>query len=232
VINNHLLIDPSEKRPIGLGSPGQWDLFRRPRSRGTYRPASDTMRRTTTLASLALACGLLTEVHAFNLRVHGIVTEYLTGELVSDALVRVYKDGVKQQAEETGLLGRYGFTLDNNAKYVLRFSAPGHQTKCFTIDTHGLEWDGENKTKDLFVEMTMFQRLSDMDLSFFDLPMGQARFEPATGLVSWDTDYDQRIRSEVQSLMIDYERRMTTMADATSSAHKGTMRREHGGAAR
>ncbi len=181
------------------------------------------------LATLALLGGLFTEAHAFNLRVHGIVTEYSSGELVTDALVRVYKDGVKQQAEETGLLGRYGFTLDNNAKYVLRFSAPGHQTKCFTIDTHGLEWEGDNKIKELFVEMTMFTRLSDMDLSFFDLPMGQASFEPATGLVSWDADYDQRIRSEVQSLMIDYERRMTTMADATSSASpKGSSRREHG----
>ncbi len=185
------------------------------------------------LASLALVCGLLTEAHAYNLRVHGVVTEYSSGELVTDALVRVYKDGVKQQAEETGILGRYGFTLDNNAKYVLRVSEPGHQSTCFTIDTHGLEWEGENKTKDLFVEMTMFQRLSDMDLSFFDLPMGQASFEPATGLVSWDTEYDQRIRSEVQSLMIDYERRMTTMADATSSAlPKGTLRRAHGGASR
>jgi hypothetical protein len=191
------------------------------------------MRGTKMLASLALACGLLTEAQAFNLRVHGVVTEYITGELVTDALVRVYKDGVKQQAEETGLLGRYGFTLDNNAKYVIRFSAPGHQTKCFTVDTHGLEWDGESKTKELFVEMTMFTKLSDMDLSFFDLPMGQAYFEPATGLVSWDTEYDQRIRSEVQGLMIDYERRMTTMADATSStAANGSARREHGGATR
>ena len=191
------------------------------------------MRATTTLATLALALGFLGEAQAYNLRIHGVVTEYLSGELVTDALVRVYKDGVKQQAEETGLMGRYSFTLDNNAKYVLRFSAPGHQTKCFTIDTHGLEWDGENRTRELFVEMTMFTRLSDMDLSFFDLPMGQATFEPATGLVSWDTDYDQRIRPEVQSLMIDYERRMTTMADATSSSlPKGSLRREHGGAAR
>lgn len=190
------------------------------------------MRRTITLASLALVCGLFTEAHAYNLRVHGVVTEYLTGELITDALVRVYKDGVKQQAEETGMLGRYGFTLDNNAKYVLRFSAPGHQTKCFTIDTHGLEWDGENKTKDLFVEMTMFQKLADMDLSFFDLPMGQAEFEPATGLVNWDLAYDLRIREEVQSLMIDYERRMTAMADATSSSVKGTARRQHGGVSR
>lgn len=178
------------------------------------------MRATTILATLALALGFLGEAQAYNLRIHGVVTEYLSGELVTDALVRVYKDGVKQQAEETGLLGRYGFTLDNNAKYVLRFSAPGHQTKCFTIDTHGLEWEGEGGMKDLYVEMTLFQQLSDMDLSFFDMPMGMAFFEPATGLVRWDTDYDRRIRPEVQSLMIGYTRRMTAMANATSSIPK------------
>lgn len=175
------------------------------------------MRGTKTLAMLALATCISTQAFAFNLRVHGVVTEYIGGAPITDALVRVYKDGVKQQAAITGAFGRYAFTLDNNARYVIRFSATGHQTKCFTIDTHGLEWQGENKTKDLFVGMTMFQRLSSMDLSFFDLPMGQARFEPATGLVTWDTDYDKRIREEVQGIMNEYERRMMMMADASTS---------------
>ena len=78
-----------------------------------------------------------------------------------------------------------------------------------------MEWQGERKGKDLFVEMTMFEKVDDMDLSFFDLPMGMAFFEPATGLVSWDTEYDQRIRGEVQGIMSEYERRMTATADAS-----------------
>lgn len=183
------------------------------------------------ILGLAMLASLRTQ--AYNLKVHGVVTDFLTGDLITNGLVRVYKDGVKLHAEETGVLGRYAYTLGNNALYVLRFSAPGCQTKCFTIDTHGLEWEGENKVKDLFVEMTLFQRISDMDLSFFDLPMGQARFEPATGLVSWDTDYDLRIREQVQGIMSEYQRRMTAVADATSSIKpEGTARRQHSGAAR
>jgi len=175
---------------------------------------------TGTLVALAMLAG--GSAHAFTLRVHGVVKDYLDGSLVTNGLVRVYRDGVKVHSEETGALGRYGVALENNALYVLRFSAPGCQTKCFTVDTHGLEWQGDNKVKDLFVEMTLFQRISDMDLSFFDLPMGQAHFEPATGLVSWDTDYDKRIREEVQGIMSEYQRRMSAMADASSS----TLRKE------
>ena len=157
------------------------------------------------------------QAQAFELRVHGVVTEYLSGSVITNALVRVYKDGVKQNAEETGILGLYAVKLDNNARYVIRFSAPGHQTKCFSVDTHGLAWEGDNKTKDLFVEMTLFERISDMDLNYFDLPMGMARFQPATGLVTWDEEYDSRIRAEVQAIMGEYERRMTATADASSS---------------
>ena len=171
--------------------------------------------------------------HAYQLRVHGVVTEYLTGSVIPEATVKVYKDGVKVHTEQTGLLGLYAYTLENNARYVLRFTAPGHQTKCFTVDTHGLEWEGGQKTKDVFVEMTLFERIADMDLSFFDLPMGQARFEPATGLLSWDDAYDQRIREQVQSIMSEYERGMTATADASPTAlSTGAVRRTHKGQVR
>ncbi len=190
------------------------------------------MRNGTLLPVLALSLLTCGETQAYNMRITGVVTEYLSGSLVTNALVRVYKDGVKVQAEETGAFGKYAFTLDNNAKYVIRFGAPDHQTKCYSIDTHGLEWEGENKTKDLWVEMTLFEKIADLDLSFFDLPMGMARFEPATGLVSWDTDYDKRIREEVQGIMSEYERRMTAIADASSSKGHGVARRTHSGATR
>jgi hypothetical protein len=151
---------------------------------------------------------------AFSLRVTGVVTDYLTGSSMEHVLVRVYRDGVKVSAEETGLLGRYAVKLENNAEYVIRFSGPGLVTKCFTIDTHGLVWEGAEKVKDLEVEMTMFERTTSLDLSFFDMPMGRATFEPATGLVSWDTDYDSKIRPQVEALMGQYQRMMTAQASA------------------
>lgn len=166
--------------------------------------------------TMGLLCAS-SSVAAFQLNVNGVVTEYLTGAVITNASVRIYKDGVKVAEEVTGSFGHYAVTLDNNAKYILRFTAAGHQTKCFSVDTHGIEWQDQRGTKEVFVEMTLFSKLPDMDLSFFDLPMGMARFEPLTGLLSWDQEYDARIRSEVQSIMADYERRMTATADVATA---------------
>jgi hypothetical protein len=89
-------------------------------------------------------------------------------------------------------------------------------TKCFTVDTHGLEWEGDHKEKDLVVEMTMVERTSGMDLSFFDMPMGMAFFEPATGLVRWDAEYDRKVRPKVEGLMAEYQRLMTAQASTAA----------------
>lgn len=153
-----------------------------------------------------VAMGWQMPAHAAHLRVVGIVTNKITAMPMPDALVRVYKDGVKQHILHTNSNGRYEVVLDNNAEYVIRFSMPGLVTKCFSVDTHGPTWEGDNSIKEVFVEMTLFDEMPDLDLSYFDMPMGMARFEPMTGYLTWDTDYDERIRPEVDRLMAAYER--------------------------
>lgn len=164
------------------------------------------------ILSLVLLCLITAPCSAWSLRVQGLVTEYLSGAPVKGVLVRVYKDGSKQAMSTTAAHGRYGYTLDNNARYILRFSAPGYQTKCFAIDTHGPEWSDQRGEKEVEVEMTLFRKITDMDLSYFDLPMGIGRFEPGTGMLRWDQAYDARIRGDVAVLMSEYERRMQAIA--------------------
>ena len=151
---------------------------------------------------------------AFSLRVTGVVTDLMTSASLENVLVSVFRDGAIVNAQETGLLGRYAMKLENDADYVIRFSGPALVTKYFTIDTHGLVWEGADKVKVLEVQMTMIERITCLDLSFFDMPMGRAFFEPATGLVSWDTDYDRKIRPQLEALMGQYQRMMTAQASA------------------
>ncbi len=160
---------------------------------------------------------LQVQAAAFSLSISGVVTDYLTGKAMDHVLVRVYKDGLKVQTLETGASGQYDVHLANNAEYVIRFSAPGLVTKCFTVDTHGLEWEGDRKEKDLWVGMTMMERTIGLDLSVFDMPMGMARFEPATGLVTWDLDYDRKVRPQVEDLMARYQRLMTAQASVSTA---------------
>lgn len=138
---------------------------------------------------------------AVQLRVQGVVTELHSRKPLPGALVRIYKNGEKVQVMHSGALGRYNAILDNNASYIIRFSMPGHVTKCFAIETFGPAWENDHEVKQLEVEMTMFESVNDLDLSFFDLPLGIARFTPMTGVISWNGDYELKVQPEVDRLM-------------------------------
>jgi hypothetical protein len=71
------------------------------------------------------------------------------------------------------------------------------------VDTKGAAWQGDRREVSVDVEMTMFENVTDLDLSFFDLPMGLARFSPTTGYLTWDKDYEERIKPEVDRLMAE-----------------------------
>lgn len=161
---------------------------------------------------LLLFMGSMLTSQAVQLRVHGTVTDLETRAPLSQALVRVYKDGVKQHVFETGEGGRYSVVLDNSAEYIIRFSQPGRITKCYAVDTHGPLWENDGRVVDVAVEMTLFEAIPGLDLTFFDLPMGMARFTPMTGYLSWNDSYAQRVRPEVDRLMAEVAQRRQTLA--------------------
>jgi hypothetical protein len=149
---------------------------------------------------------------AAQLRVHGSVTSFDTRKPMAGVLVRIYKDGQKQHVLHTGPSGKYNAVLDNNASYVIRFSLPGHATKCFAVNTHGPAWEDDKRIMDIEVEMTMFEKVDGLDLSYFDLPLGIARFTPMTGVVSWNREYEARVKPEVDRLMHELTVRREQMA--------------------
>ena len=165
-------------------------------------------------------CAFAAPSWAAELRLHGEVTDVGTREPFGEVLVRVYKDGVKQQAFNTSSEGHYTVRLENEANYVIRFSAPGRVTKCFAVDTHGGEWAGDSRSVDLAVEMTLFERVDGVDLSFFDLPMGIAHFSPMTGFLSWDKDYDEHVQEEVARLMAEVALRRAGLNEQAMQQNK------------
>ncbi|MBL7963415.1 MAG: hypothetical protein JNM31_06185 [Flavobacteriales bacterium] len=164
------------------------------------------------LAPIVLFLMLSAPAAAYNLRIQGQVDQRSTTQPMHKVLVRVYKNGVKQHVLETSATGRFSVVLDNGADYVVRCSAPGFVTKCFGVDTHGLVWEGEDKRKDLSVTVEMIENDPGMDLGFFDMPLGMLRFQPATGLVTWDKAYQAWIEPRTEAIMAEYDRRRAALA--------------------
>lgn len=153
------------------------------------------------ITTLLLAASLSTS--AAELRLHGEVTDHVTRAPLGEVLVRVYRNGEKERSFYTGPGGKYTVQLERGGDYIIRFSLPGHVTKCYAVDTHGAAWEGDKREVAVDVEMTLFQRVPELDLSFFDMPMGLARFSPTTGFLQWDKAYEERIRGEVDRLMAE-----------------------------
>lgn len=149
---------------------------------------------------------------AVQLRVQGEVTDLHTRKGLPGVLVRIYKNGEKQHVLHTNLAGRYNAVLENNASYIIRFSAPGSVTKCFSVDTYGAAWENDQRVVDLEVEMTMFASVAGLDLTFFDLPLGIAHFQPMTGVITWNSTYEARVKPEVDRLMAEIAARREQVA--------------------
>lgn len=178
------------------------------------------MRSTLLLLALALA----SLAQATHVRVYGTVTGHESRTPLEGALVRVYKDGVKQLAFTTGAGGRYSVVLENNAHYIIRFSQQGRVTKCYAVNTIGPEWEGDERITDVEVEMTLFERVAGLDLAFFDLPMGIARFTPMTGVIAWNKEYELRIQPEAERLMAEVALRRSTLAVTAQREPAGVLR--------
>lgn len=166
--------------------------------------------------------GIAHDVSAFHLALNGLVTDHGTMQPMASARIRIYKDGVLKNLVRTNAAGKYAITLDNHADYVVRVDAPGYQGKCITIDTHGAEWEGDRRLSRLEVEMRLVRKLPGTDLSCFDLPLGLARFEPATGLTRWNLVYESRVNAEVQEAMFGYDLRCMDGPRPASVRYSGT----------
>lgn len=173
------------------------------------------MRSLLLLVVLLLTCGQ--DAAAMRLRLNGLVTDHATLEPLADARVRIYKDGVLMRASTTNASGKYSITLENQHSYVVRVDAPGHQGKCITLDTHGMEWEGDSRQSTVEVEMRLPAFRQGVDLSYFDLPMGMAFFEPATGRTHWSVKYEQSLAAAVHELMGRYDQ-LVSPAPATAAA--------------
>lgn len=163
------------------------------------------MQRLITFGMILGAMLTATAGQASCLKIEGVVRDHATGEPVDGAIARLYKNGVKVDAEMTTGRGKFMFELDNNAQYIVRVGLEGHVTKCFEILTFGPEWEGRSVKCNLDVEMTMMPRVEGTDLTFFDMPLGLARFEPLTGSIVWNKAYEQAIIPQWTAVMERYD---------------------------
>ena len=175
----------------------------------------------TALRTLRLALLLVLFLGAFtvsaqvdNVYVYGTVKDYATSKKLDGITVTVYKNGGKLAEVVTNASGKYEFNLDYGSDYKIVYSKPGMVSKNISIDTKNIPEEERVGGHGMNVEMTLFAELPGIDFSMLQQPIGKAKFDAASKEVTWDLQYTEQVRAEIQRLMKEYDEKKKREANA------------------
>lgn len=170
------------------------------------------------LRACLLACSLFLLAAAFgqvdNVYVYGTVKDYVSSKKLDGITVTVFKNGGKLAEVVTNASGKYEFNLDYGSDYKLVYSKAGMVSKNISIDTKNIPEEERVGGHGMNVEMTLFTELPGIDFSVLQQPIGKAKFDPTTKEVTWDLQYTEQVRAEIQRLMKEYDEKKKREANA------------------
>ncbi|MFT3885287.1 MAG: hypothetical protein QM724_07615 [Flavobacteriales bacterium] len=181
----------------------------------TIRP----LRFLTLLFLLALGHVAL-QAQVDNVYIYGTVKDYASAKKLDGITVSVFKNGAKLAETVTNASGKYEFNLDYGSEYKVVYTKAGIVSKNISIDTRNIPEEERVGGHGMNIEMTLFPELPGMDFSILQQPIGKAKFDPGTNEVTWDLQYTQQIRSEVDRLMKEYEEKKKREAGAAADYAK------------
>lgn len=152
--------------------------------------------------------------------IYGTVKDYYSSKKIDGVTVTVLKNGSKLMEVRTNASGKYDVNLDYGADYRLVYSKQGLVSKSIAMDTRNVPEEDRVGGHGFNLEMTLFNDLPGVDFSVLDQPIGKAQYYPDKSEVAWDIAYTEKIRSEVNRLMKEYDDRKKREAGAEAEYAK------------
>ncbi len=149
---------------------------------------------------------LLLPVQAFHIVLGGLVTRHPSGEPMKGVQVRLVKDSVERETVITGVNGRYELYLERGYDYQVWFSRDDLVTKFVRIDAREIPLKPDVPHFEMDLQMTMFPWIPDVDLTFFQQPVGMAVYKHAVRNLNWDMEYTKQRSAEMVRVMVAYDR--------------------------
>lgn len=171
-----------------------------------------------TLAFISLP--FIASAQVDNVYVYGTVKDYVSSKKLDGITVTVYKNGGKLAEVVTNASGKYEFNLDYGSEYKLVYSRTGMVSKNIAIDTRNIPEEERVGGHGMNVEMTLFAELPGIDFSVLQQPIGKAKFDGASKEVTWDLQYTEQVRAEIQRLMKEYDEKKKREANAEEDYNK------------
>jgi hypothetical protein len=159
----------------------------------------------------AILLGAAMPASAFYIRVHGLITEYFSGDGLRNVQVRLVKDSLERETVFSNWKGEYEVFLERGYDYQVWFYRQDLVAKYVRIDARDVPLFPDVPFYDMDVQMTLFHIIADFSFELFDEPVGMAAYRQTVRNLSWDIDYTERMRAETSRLMVHYERAVGEM---------------------
>ena len=150
--------------------------------------------------------------NAFYIHLHGIVTEYFTGDAMKGVQIRLVKDSVDRETVFTMGNGKYELYLERGYDYQVWFYRSDMVTKHVRIDAREIPLFPDVPFYDMDLQITLFTWLDGMDYELFNAPIGFSQYKHSVRNLNWDMEYTDRNRRLVDRFMVHYEREVVNKA--------------------
>lgn len=165
---------------------------------------------------------------AFHIRLYGVVTQQFSGDALKGVQVRLVKDSIERETTVTAWNGKYELMLERGYDYQVWFHRKDMVTKYVRIDAREIPLFPDVPFYEMDLQMTLFEWVDGFDFATFNEPVALAEYKHSVRNLYWTTDYTQRRQTEIQRVMVHYERHLIAQrkaAKATATQGGGRKRK-------
>lgn len=144
----------------------------------------------------------------WTLDIVGTVKKEENNKRLEGATITVKKNGSVYKTFTSPANGKFEFSLEPNADYMIEFSKPGHVTKRIFASTKNVPPEDAKYGFEFSFEMNLFENIEGLDVSILNKPIAKIQFNPSTGYIDYDPEYTKSIQKELEKLKAELERRL------------------------
>lgn len=140
-------------------------------------------------------------IHEDNVFLDGIVTDYYTGERISNVTIQAVANGAVIASGTSDGNGEYKMVLNFDKEYVVSYSKSGFISKSITLNTFGVPENKKHKVPDMNAEITLFKPNKCIKQELLDKPVGRAVYYADKNTMDWDMVYSMPLLEKLNSML-------------------------------
>jgi len=148
----------------------------------------------------------------------GQVSNYFTEDEMTGVSVKITENGNYVNNIITDKKGKYEVFLEYDHQYVVLYEKADFVSKKIIINTKQVPPDKRDKLNDLYVEMTLFEKDKDLNVSFLNEPIGMAQYNASSNAIDWNMGYTAPISDKLNAILKDFVANKNTRAEAEKKA--------------